>query len=249
MARKVSLFLLALAFLLPASNAHAFLLELGVGVKGGMNGSIVDGVPENEPYQLGNQMYIDPDIYPMFGLGGSFGLALELRALGIVGLETGVLMSWDNGNGWEDIKNERGQVLIRINQHQRTSALHIPILVKASVPGALVRPTFGLGVMIVSQRSSTLEYDNPDIVPGTRQADTSTYPLGMATLGLEFNLVKIRVPLELRLGYNLGFTNTVAARVDVEGTSPSNAVYTYDGAYQGHFMLMTGIVYDFDFLL
>ena len=91
-------------------------LSIRGGLKGGLMSSIVEGVPENET--IDDQLRIDPDLYPMFGLGGAFGLNLEARYQDVVALETGLLWTGDNGKGHEDINFTGGSV--REYQEQKT---------------------------------------------------------------------------------------------------------------------------------
>ena len=229
----------------PAATAEPFPLTLSIGLKGGLVGSAVSGVPEDQPF---HSNWIDPNYYPMFGLGGAVGVAMEARVIDILGLETGLHISYDNGDGYEDINTVSGQKLGRINQKQRTTAYHIPLMLKASVPNAMVRPTFGIGAEFVLQQDSTIEYDNAQL-DTLNDIETSSYTMIMTSFALEFDLGVVRVPLELRFGYNLGFGSTASDRVRVDGDSIQTSTRYYNGAYQGHFGIFTGIIYDYDLFL
>lgn len=250
--KRFSLLFAALSVLLFTQNASAqdpFALNLAVGLKGGLNASAASGVPEGDSFTLAGRQVADPNIYPMFGLGGGIGIALEARALDLVGLETGLHLSYDNADGYED-KNDAfsGSTLVRENQRQRTTALHVPLLLKLVVPGVVVRPVFGLGVEFVIQMDSTLEHE-PDLMTNPRNVETGSYTLAMLTAGLEFHVGVVRIPLELRFGYNLGFGSTASDRVRTEGNTFNSASIIYDGAYQGHAGIFTGIIYEYDLLL
>ena len=247
----------ALALASNVSEATAegtpFSLTVSGGVKGGLSGSTARGVPEGDPYEIdGNEYSIaqGPDLYPMFGLGGGVGGFLELRAIDIVGVEFGVFQSWDNGDGWEDKNDMFGNVIGRFNQEQRTRALHIPIMAKASIPG-FVRPTFGLGVELVKQQKSTLTYRSDNLI--TDQLNdhytitTSNYALLAFSFALEIDLGSIRIPIELRGGYNTGFKKDLKERATASGNF-RNPDFEYDGKYEGHFGLFTGVVYQHNFL-
>jgi hypothetical protein len=255
--RRAALILVALfAIALPA-EADAFLLQFGGGIKGGMNGSVANGVDEGTAilFDDGNSYTLNqgPELYPMFGIGGAVGMHLEVRALDIVGLESGLHVSFDNGNGWED-KNVNGVRVGRVDQEQRTMSLRVPLILKASIPG-FVRPTFGLGAEFVFQQSSELNYSySSSSFDTTAQNEiytiaTSNYTLLMLTLGLEIDVDPMRIPIELRLGYNPAFSGDPNGRVEGFGTPNSGAFeIEYQGQYQAHFALMTGIIYDFDIL-
>lgn len=233
------------------TDAWAFGLTLSGGVKGGLSGAAVRGVPEGDPYEINGADYSQvqgPDMYPMFGLGGGVGGFLEVRALDIVGLEFGLFQSWDNGDGWEDKNDLAGRTIGRVNQEQRTRALHIPIMVKASVPG-LVRPTFGLGLELVNQQKSTYTYraDVFDVTSLNNRYSivTSKYALLAFSFAIEIDLGQIRIPIELRGGYNTSFKKTLKDRAVASG-NPLLPEFEYDGKYEGHFGIFTGIIYQFD---
>lgn len=240
----------ALACMLPAT-AFAVDLTLSAGVKGGISGSAVRGVPEGDPYELNGVDYFEPqgpDLYPLFGLGGGVGGFLEVRLINIVGLEFGVFQSWDNGNGWEDKNAPNGQTLGRLTQEQRTRALHVPILLKASIPG-LVRPTFGLGAELVFQQKSTINYRADNIITAPYNERFSIIPSNYAllafTFGVEIDVGPVRVPIELRGGYNVGFDKSLKSRATASGT-PIATRFEYDGQFEGHFGIFTGIVYQYN---
>ena len=138
-----------------------FRLDLTAGVKGGLGGSWALEVPENAQTRIDQQT---KSYYSQFGLGGDVGLAVDVRALGIVGLETGLRFSFDNGDGYNELTQAGSDaILVRINQYQRTNSLRIPFLLKVGKPNGIVKPTFGLGVELVRQRQSTIRYDVEEI--------------------------------------------------------------------------------------
>lgn len=240
-----------------ASAQDPFSLSMGVGLKGGINGNGYTGVAENETIPLngveggcnGNPFTCDPEIFPAGGVGGAIGLSLDFRVFDLIGLETGLHLSYDNADGYED-KNVNGVPAGKVEQRQRTTALHLPLIFKIWVPGLVVRPVFGLGAQFVFQQDSTIEHEDVGLIFQTnpRTIETSSYVLGMLTAGLEINALYVRIPIELRLGYNLGFGSAASDRVRLEGNNPNTATVVYDGAYQFHAALFTGIIYEYDFL-
>lgn len=232
-------------------------LELGIGVKGGMNGSWTTEVPEDSRFSKGNTTYtVDPEYYPLFGLGGDIGLSVDLRAFGIVAIETGVTYSFDNGAGWNDKKDgQSGQIITRINQEQSTTSLRIPLLLKLSGTSGLVRPFIGLGAEFVFQQSSNIKYieekragqEDPESFAARQrrnQIETSDYVGLGGTLGLEIDLGFLRIPIEFRGLYNVNYDESFDSRVRVEGDDPNNFVFQYNGMYQGHFGFSIGILYN-----
>lgn len=249
MMKRHILCLIALFCLTFTASTAAAQITIGVGIKGGLNSSLVDGVPEDETLEFQGQTYqLDPDFFPMFGIGGAIGATVEARALGYIGLETGLHYSFDNGSGNEEINNPQGQRILTVNQDQRSKSIRVPVLLKLAIPFPVITPVFGLGIEVVSQTDSELEYD-VQAAGANKDIATSTYTLFAFSIGLEFKVQQIRIPLELRAGYNLGFDNTLSGRVTPEGDNINSATFVYDGAYQGHVGLYTGIMYDFDLLL
>lgn len=235
-----------------------FRLDLTAGVKGGLGGSWALEVPENAPTRIDQQ---SKSYYSQFGLGGDVGLAVDVRALGIVGLETGFRFSFDNGDGYNELTQAGSDaILVRINQYQRTNSMRIPFLLKVGKPNGIVKPTFGLGIELVRQRQSTIRYDveeinatEPDDVTTRReernQIEPSNYPAGTLALGIEIDTGPIKIPIELRAQYNLKYAGgSFEERVRVEG-SGNDATYYYDGAYMGHFGVTVGLMYDHTFWL
>ena len=230
-------------------------LDLSIGLKGGMNGAWTTEVPEDSRVKIGSQDYIvDPEYYPMFGLGGDFGLALEVRAFGLVGLETGVRFSFDNAKGWNDKKDAAsGVVIARVNQEQSTTSIRVPLWLKLSATSGLVRPFMGLGIEYVNQTESTIEYTvenragtyDPGRLSSRNLIETSSYTGVGGTLGLEIDLGFLKIPIELRGLYNLNYDESFAGRVRVQGDDPNTANFYYNGAYQGHFGFSIGVLYNY----
>lgn len=227
-------------------------LEISLGIKGGLNGSWTTEIPENDP----NSPVGDPDYFPLFGLGGGFGGVFELRAFGWLGLETGYFLSFDNGKGWNDITQAGSSTVItRLNQEQKTTSARIPLLLKFSSPKGTVRPALGLGVEFVRQSESSIKYSEEpkagrladgelDEIQRRNQIEPSNYVAAALTLGLEIDLGDVRIPIELRGMYNLNYSDDFASRVRATQDGNQPTLY-YNGAYQGHFGLFVGVIYDY----
>lgn len=237
-------------------------LDLSIGVKGGMNGSWATEVPEDSRFTAGNQEYVvDPEYYPLFGLGGDFGLALELRAFGLIGLETGVRFSFDNGKGWNDKKDANsGQILARVNQEQSSTSIRVPLFLKLSGTSGLVRPYMAVGFEFVNQSESSLKYSVENRAGSVNQADferlqarnliePSSYTGVGANLGIEINLGFIKIPIELRGLYNLNYDESFNERIRVEGDNPNDFKFIYNGGFQGHFGFTVGLLYNYELYL
>lgn len=233
-------------------------LQLAVGAKGGPTGMGATEVPEDSPYRgpLGDG---DPEIYGMFGAGYALGLSVDARYNRTVGLETGFYYADDSVDGTNEIQDPGGNLIGTITQTQSTNAFHIPLLVKASPPFDDVRPVFGLGFEFVLQQSSDLSYSAPDDDPGDirqraeandqhNSAAPSNYTLFQFTAGLEIDAGPVRIPIEMRAGYNLGWKDTVDERVDVQNPNGQGGdeQFVYNGEYLGHFGLYAGVLYRWD---
>lgn len=259
----------ALASLVFATSAQAqekTRVDVSAGLKFGAAMSTASKVPDltNEQLRQYNQQYQDYDdtgLYPSFGVGAGFGLALEARFWEVVGLETGFYYMQDDATGWED-KKVNGVDQGRIYMDQEVSALHIPLLLKANVNTDTIKPFIGFGLEFVLQQSSSLGYRTEPAEPGYQYVDTladhfeqrndittSSYTMLQLTTGIEVDLGYLRIPVEIRAGYHLGWDDSFDARVDPQQQDDGSYKFVYDGGYTGHFGVFTGVMYDYDFLL
>ncbi|RAL20139.1 hypothetical protein DL240_18695 [Lujinxingia litoralis] len=242
------------------ATAEAFDLEIAVGAKGGINMVAGQGIPDDSRMtsDQGNQVYFaKPEYYGHFGVGPKAGLSLELRALDFVGLETGFYYSVDQASGYVD-KNDAlsGRTVARIHSDQVSRAYHLPVLLKFRVPTSRVSPVFGVGAEFIFQTESELEYREErragsmgsltDQLNARNQIAPSNYILLTLSAGMEIKAGPVRIPVELRMGYNLGFDQAMSQRATYD---ESTGEITYDGIYQGHVGVFTGVLYEFDLLL
>lgn len=241
-------------------SATALDLEIGIGAKGGGTGMGATEVPEEPTYPCENRTCTtDPELYGLFGPGLAGGPVLEIKLAKAVGIETGYYFANDSTEGTNDITNEADQKIGEITQIQTTSAHHIPLLLKGSPPFDRVRPFLGLGLEFVMQKSSSLEYEGENVTQGTIDARAnrnsvrpSNYTLFQVTAGVEIDAGPVRVPIELRAGYNLGWDDGFDKRVKVDQANDGlvgNEKFVYDGEYIGHFGLFAGILYRWDVAL
>ncbi|TXD37291.1 hypothetical protein FRC98_11210 [Lujinxingia vulgaris] len=242
------------------AQAEAFDLQIAVGAKGGVNMVAGQGMPDDSRMtsEQGNQVYFPkPEYFGHFGVGPKGGLSLEVRALGWVGLETGFYYSVDQASGYVD-KNDAlsGRTIARIHSDQVSNAYHVPLMLKFRVPSATVSPVFGLGAEFIFQTESTLEYREEqragsmggyaNQLNDRNQISPSNYTLLTLSAGMEISVGPVRIPVELRMGYNLGFDQAMSERATYD---ESTGEITYDGKYQGHVGVFTGVLYEFDLLL
>lgn len=246
--------------LLVSGSAEAFPVDLSVGLKGGASLTGAPEVPEGATVSNnGSRNRLDPQYFGIFGVGGGAGLSLDARFFEAVGLETGFYYMADNAKGTNDISSPSGETLAVWTQRQSTRALHVPLLVKGSIPSGKVRPYLGLGFEFVSQNASTLEYSGEDAdqanqtleeLDDRNDIETSNYTMFQGTIGMEIDAGPVRiVPFEIRVGYNLGWQPTFDERVDVETDGSGNTRLVYDGQYIGHAAIFTGVYYRWDLKL
>jgi hypothetical protein len=243
----------ALAVFFLASEALAQTpVDVLVGAKSGVSMPAGSEVPD---YRNSDSGY-----YPSFGAGAAFGMALEVRGWDVVGLETGLHYSLDNATGWSD-KTVDCYDLGRVFMDQETSALHIPLLLKAVAKTTTIRPFIGFGLEFVIQQSSDVSYrseqDSQNVqgiegyenhFSGRNRIATSSYKLLQLTAGTEVDLGELRVPIEVRAGYNLDHGDGFDDRVEIEQSDGSQR-FVYNGEYKGHFGVFVGVLYAFDFVL
>lgn len=242
--------------------ASEFSLQLAAGARGGFTGVAGHGFENGEFVRDNNGNRIPPgagwpypEYYPHFGLGGTGGLSLELRFNNIIGLETGVFYSRDNADGYVDKNNANtGTTLVRIHSEQRTTAYHIPLMLKLNVPSDFVRPFVGFGFQFVAQIDSTLEYrqeqragqyseQDMENLNDRNDIEPTNYPLLAGAAGIEVVVGPVRIPVELRVGYALGYDQAMTERARGE-----DGRIIYDGVYLGHFGIFTGVLYEFDLM-
>lgn len=254
----ISAFLLA-SFGVVGSAAAQVPMDILVGIKGGVAGTATSEVPKLSAADQARyaQPSDDTGFYPGFGIGPGVGLSLEARLLGMVGLESGIYYMGDNLTGWQD-KSVNGIDRGRVTMEHEVTALHVPLLIKGVIPTPGLKPFLSLGVEFVFQQSSSLEYrterDNDNdatidqygpIFNTRNNVATANYTMLQLTTGVEIDLGVVRVPIEIRAGYNLGWDDSFDARVDAEGVGP-DARFTSNGENLAHFGIFTGVVYDYE---
>ena len=247
-----------------SSSGSDIRLDLAAGMRGGVSGVAGHGF-DNDEYVIDNNgdripqggQWPYPEYYGHFGMGGTGGLSLELRLNNFIGIETGVFYSRDNASGYVDKDMaDTGTTIARIHSEQNTTAYHVPLLLKLNIPSDFVRPFLGVGIQFVSQISSELEYEQEE-VGGSRygseedmdrlnernQIETSNYPLLAGSAGVEVVAGPVRIPIELRVGYALGYDQAMTERARGQ-----DGQIIYDGVYLGHFGIFAGVLYEFNVL-
>lgn len=244
-------------FSVPATGtAFELDLELLAGAKGGVSGQAATEVPENARYSAEGTTYeADPNLIGLAGAGPGGGLVLGLRANRAVGLETAFYVTNDSSEGTNEVYHPNDELKGRIHQRQTSTAHHVPVLLKLAPSFDQIRPVLGVGVELVYQQSAELNYRasgdvesaEADQLQERNRAAPASYTLFQVTAGVEIDAGPVRIPIELRGGYNAGWTETFDARVDVENPGQSDEIFRYDAAYTGHYGLFAGVLYRWDF--
>lgn len=224
---------------------HMRHVEVGVQLFGFVNGSFLDE-PSGKDKQNANGAEV---LYPGFGgVGGGGGLTIGGMWRGIVGLETGLMFSLDQGTGTvnatgaEDVDYTVGQ-----------NALHVPLLLKVSGPLASVRPFGYFGLQWTFVSGVAVQSRDPDSTAAGNLVDVEAddyYSLAFGA-GFEFLIpagVDLRIPLTFRGTWN---PDTPAKAVDrmkclpngCDAAAASTFVYNTEWQYQAAISL--GLAYYF----
>jgi hypothetical protein len=208
-------------------------LDVGVGPLGASTGNFLDEPSEKAVMSSDGRTY--RAVYPGFGgLGVGGGLALDVRYLGIVGLELDLLFTNDEGTG------EINGVEITLGQ----SAVHLPILFKLAVPSPLVKPNVFIGWEFVFVGDPKISAEQP--ILAALEAEAQDYQLLIFGLGAELappiEGVDLRFPVSLRGAIHLGDTGKIEDRVEV---FPGGAGQSFDSRWQWHIYATLGVMYYF----
>ncbi|MFW5966583.1 MAG: hypothetical protein ACOCV2_03645, partial [Persicimonas sp.] len=196
------------------THADEIPVEILTGLEGGLMLQGVTEVGDAPAEHLDGRSTENSGFFPSFGVGPAIGLSVEGRMWNIVGLESGLYFSGDNATGWVD-REHNNEELGRIYADQRSNALHIPLLARATANTPIIRPFFGLGVEFVLQTASDLDYrsraeegtdpaaleDFRDDYDANNTIEPSNYSLFQITTGVEIDLGELRIPIEVRGGY------------------------------------------------
>lgn len=186
---------------------------------------------------------------PSFGMG----IGIDARWKGLLGLEIDVLRSTDGS------QTENGPVVTKLTQ----TSIHVPVLLKGSIPGGIVRPNLVVGFNFIFPSSpkatmnpALLICSNVDAqgncVGVTSEVEVGvhaeSYTMFVAGLGFEFALpienVDLRIPLSLRTEFNTSTPGAVSDRAKF--TSSGNQLkIDYLSEYEYHAAITLGMLYHF----
>ncbi len=227
-------------------------VEVGAALVGFVSGSFLDEPSDSD------KTFTAPDgsqgllLYPGFGgAGGGGGLTVSAMWRGIVGLETGLLFSLDQGTGTINIAGVQ-DIDYTIGQN----AWHVPLVLKVSAPLKAVRPFGYFGVEWAFVSDVAVQGRDPDNAATAALVDVEAddYWLMAFGAGLEFLIpagVDLRIPLTLRGAYNPGVGDKAIDRMSVEpegcGTASTGGCSTlvYNTEWKWHAAVSLGLAYYF----
>jgi hypothetical protein len=234
--------------------------EVGVGLYGA-GGVLGLAKPDNVTVTQSGITGQDPSYPGFFGGTGGMGFMVDVRFLGAVGLEFDAYYGFSergSGNFTTRLGSAQTDYKIKIGQ----GAVHLPILLKGTLPFGPVRPFLGLGVEpVVPVSPETQVTVNPAPPAGTPAPLTfknraDTYLLLTAALGAEIRLpikqVDIRIPFSFRFSFNPSTSENIGDRRDAKFTvinsNPAQlrvdeVTYKSEWQFQGLFTLGAAIYF------
>jgi len=194
--------LLALGLVTLSSTSFALPgVDVGVGLVGLGGASFITKSSDSGP---------GSETYPGFvGLRTGIGANLELRVLGVVGIEAGFIKSNDKGKG--DINVAGYNVSAELGQ----TATHIPVLVKLVLPIPFFAPFVGAGIDFVKPGDCSSSFSGGGVVTPTT-CHNANYSMWTGAVGAELALpipgIDLRIPLSLRYSRHRDFGDSISER-------------------------------------
>jgi hypothetical protein len=152
----------------PANALDIYGVDLKLGLRGEVGGNWLPN-----PTDISGGDRVRP--YDTFvGVGGGFGLALQFRAMDIVGIELSWLRSFDSATaiipieGVNAVACQPGQSCptAEVGATLSHQADHIPILLQLTLPAGLARPFVNIGMdFVVKRHARDLELTERDTWP------------------------------------------------------------------------------------
>ncbi len=219
--------LVALGCLVAAErDAHAGPVSFGIGPLGTFGGNFLDK-PDEKNYPVNGQRVPISPSYPGFGgTTSGFGLALDARLFGVVGLEVDVIKMSNRGKA--DIDITAGGTKRTFELEIGHDAWHIPVLLKGVIPTPLVSPFAIVGAEFVRTSNASASIEN-NVYPVAARTDNYTFFTG--GFGFEFKLPfpipgldSLRIPVSFRGSYyNIG--NNIEDRAEYILTQPQKITF------------------------
>jgi hypothetical protein len=224
----------AASFLISLESRAGTVVDFGVGLMGQAGGNFL-----TKPGDTTVTPGVRDETYPGFtGFTAGGGLMLDLRVLGLVGLEVDVLYASNRGTG--DITVGAGGVSQTFTVDIGQPAWHVPILLKGVIPLPVVRPFAVFGPELVFPGDPTVTITPNPTQSSLTGAYADRYTMLTAGLGLEIKLplpaIDLRIPLSLRFSWNPGTSDKVTDRTQYA----NNAVVRYRSEWEYQAVLTAG---------
>jgi hypothetical protein len=219
--------------------------EVGVGVYGA-GGVVGLSKPTDKTVTIGGVQGIDSTYPGFFGGTGGVGLMLDARAFQAIGVEVDLYYGMaERGKGDLSVGGIQSYT-IKVGQ----SALHVPILLKGTLPVGSVRPFLAIGPELVFPgKSEAVVTPTPPAGGTTFAADAASYVLFTAALGAEIRLpipkLDIRIPFSLRASKNFATSDKIVDRrtAALSGQAITSISYKSEWELQGLFTLGAAIYF------
>jgi len=203
---------------LPAfAKSDAF--KLGVGLGGVIGGNFLDKPSDKTLVMPNGQSVQGSDFYPGFaGMTAGGGLMIDARFISLLGVELDVFRTSDKGSG--DLTLHSGPSSVKVHMTLGQSAWHVPVLVKLAIPAPIVSPVVFVGPEFVFPGSPTFKAD-PALAQEIK-ASADQYTMIAFGAGVEIKLplpaIDLRIPVQLRGGYNPGVSSKLADRITTDSS-------------------------------
>lgn len=169
------------AFLMGSTQAYALdVLKFGIGA------TAIGGYNWNSPRP--------GSLLPEYGgLRLGYGASLDVRFLGIVGLEVDVIQSTDTGSA--EISSF-GENKVSIGQ----SAWHLPVLLKVTIPLPLIHPVILAGIDWVYPDACSVKGGNENALCAVNPYSTWNVGVG-SEIRVPLPFMDLRIPISLRYAF------------------------------------------------
>ena len=152
----------------PAQALDIYGLDLKLGLRGEVGGNWLPNATD-----LDDRDRVRP--YDTFvGMGGGFGLAMQVRGFDIIGLELGWLRTFDSATAIVSVEGvnsvncppDQSCPSAEVGATLSHQADHIPVLLQLSLPSGLARPFINVGLdFVVKRHARSLELEERDTWP------------------------------------------------------------------------------------